>query len=112
MHSKRKRWTLTILIILMSTPFLCQCYVYKAHKTLKQVRIEIREEYKTWMDSDAQYHLDAAKGLLEAAEKQYEDADFTEATALALQAQNHVDRARKLQQFHELLGTPKVGGTE
>jgi hypothetical protein len=51
-----------------------------------------------------------ANGLLDAAEKQYEDADFTSATELTRQAADQLDRSRKLRAFHELVETEGAGG--
>ena len=104
------RFRFLVLFLLLCTPFLCQCHVWKAHKTMKEVRLEIQEEQRLDMDESAAYHLDAAQGLLDAAEKQYEDADFTSATSLAQQAAEQVDRSRKLRAFHKLVEPEFSGG--
>jgi hypothetical protein len=107
--SAAPRIKLLLLVLFLCTPFLCQCHVWKAHKTMKEVRLEVEEEQKLEMDETAAYHLDAALGLLDAAEKQYEDADFTSATELAIQAEEQLDRSRKLRAFHNLV-EPEVSG--
>ena len=107
----RLRLVVTTSILVLCSLSLCQCYVYNAHKTIKEVRQEIDKDEGVPMDAAAKYHMDAAKGLLVAAEKQYEDADFTEATSLARQAQDQVDRSRKLRSFHDLFSSDTLGGT-
>jgi len=79
------------------------CHVWKAYKSMKDVRHDIAGELGQDMYPSSLYHLEAAKGLLDAAEKQYEDADFPSATEFARQAAAHLDRSRKLRDFRELV---------
>jgi hypothetical protein len=90
--------------------FLCHCHVWKAYKSLGDVRKDVEQQPRAEMEESALYHLDAASGLLNAAEKQYEDADFTSASELASQAADQLDRARKIQAFHKLVDDEGSGG--
>jgi len=96
--------------LLLSAPLLCQCHVWKAHKSMEEVRLEIQEDRLLEMDEVAAYHLDVAQGLLVTAEKQYEDADFTAATALSEQAAEQLDRSRKIRAFQKLMEPEESGG--
>ena len=103
-------WCKLLPLLLLCTLFLCQCYVWKAHKSLQEVRQEIKADEQVPMEEYAQYHLGTAKNLLIAAEKQYEDADFTEAIDLTEQAQDQLDRSRRLREFHKLVSPDRSGG--
>jgi hypothetical protein len=86
------------------------CYVWNAHTRIDQVRDEIFRVQGLQMDPDARYHVEAAKGLLAAAEKQYEEADFTSATRFAQGAHEQLERAVGLQAFHQTAELPESRG--
>ncbi len=56
------------------------------------------------------YHLEAARSLLRSAEKQYEDADFGACEKFARRALEQIERARKLEAFHDRAKGLKNGG--
>ena len=104
-----RKWCVVTLLFLLF-PLVCHCHLSGAHKTLLQVRDEIQAAEGSEMGDTSLYHLAAAKGLLAAAEKQYEDADFTAALKFARRAQDQVERARRLQAFHEQADSLKTRG--
>ena len=75
---------------------LCGCHVWKAHVALKDLRQEIQLTERQEMEEQARYHLSVARGLLEAAEKQYEEADFGSAARFSRQGLEQLERARGL----------------
>ncbi len=81
--------------------FLCHCHLWSAHKTLANVRYELDQTKEISMEEAALYHLAVAENLLNAAEEQYEDADFTSAARFARQARGQILRARSLHDFHQ-----------
>lgn len=62
------------------------------------------------MDAAALYHLEAARSLLGVAEKQYEDADFGACNKFARRALEQIDRAKKIQAFHDSAQRQESGG--
>ena len=65
---------------------LCQCHLRVARRTLSEVRQGIRGAEALGMEEEALYHLSVARDLLDEAEEQYEEADFTAAAQFAGQA--------------------------
>jgi len=90
---------------------LCHCHLWSAHKTLANVRYELDQAKEISMEEAALYHLAVAESLLDAAEKQYEDADFTSADRLARQARAQVLRARNLHDFHQSTESLSTGNS-
>jgi hypothetical protein len=88
------------------------CYVKNAYTMIGQARDEIFRVEGLQMDPDAQYHVEAAKGLLAAAEKQYEEADFTSAYRFAQGAHEQVDRALGLQSLHQTAASSESRGDQ
>jgi hypothetical protein len=62
------------------------------------------------MEEAALYHLNVARSLLEAAENQYEEADFHAATGFLDQSRSHLQRAQELHSLSESAPPPIVGG--
>jgi hypothetical protein len=85
-----------LMILLVNMGCLCSCYILAAHDSLNEVKMAIQDAEKTPALEEGQYHLAAAKRLLEAAEKEYEEADFVEARKLALEARRQVDLAKEI----------------
>ena len=79
----------------------CQCHLLGAQRTISQVRDEVFRLEAVTMPEAARYHLDTARGLLAAAEKQYEDADFGAALKFAQRAHEQVERTVDLKAFQE-----------
>lgn len=103
------RKLLVPLVVLCCLP-LCQCYVWRTHKSLsaaQQTALEVREED---MQGTALYHLTTGKELLEAAEKQYEDADFKAARRFADEARKQILRAKKIDQLNRQATSSTDGG--
>ena len=100
----RGLFTSVLFLLVLVFPcvcLLCGCHVWKAYKGMKDVRQDIAGELGEDIAPYSRYHLEVAEGLLEAAEKQYEDADFPSATEFARQAADHLDRSRQLRAFRE-----------
>ena len=88
--------------LLICLPFmLCQCYLWSAHKNMKNIRKEIEYLEGSDMTGAAQYHLTIAQNLLDAAETQYEAADFAAANNFARQAQAQLERVRTLHKIQK-----------
>ncbi len=71
---------------------LAGCHVLSARRTLGQARQELARAEQIDLAGESLYHRAMAKELMEAAEKQYEDADFSEATRFAREALEHLSR--------------------
>lgn len=108
------------LLIFLAFPFflfvlpghLCGCHAWKAYKSMKDVREEVASEASLERQPPSLYHLEVAEGLLNAAEKQYEDADFSSATDFAGRAADHLERSRQLRAFHERVIEDSAGGAQ
>ncbi len=85
-----------LLLLLLLAP-ACGSPVWVAHEGLKELHAEIDRSRAEGMKEKALYHLDVAATLLEAAEEQYEEADFPAAIAYIDLAREHLYRARKIQ---------------
>ena len=103
-------WRKLLPALFLCLPFLCQCYIWNAHKDIKDLRQEIEAVQTDRMEASSLYHLEVAKGLLDAAEKQYEDADFFAVSELTSQAADQLDRSRKLRAYQELVEKEGAGG--
>jgi hypothetical protein len=110
LYIRRKSRILLLPSLFLCMLFLCHCHVWKAYKSLGDVRKDVEAQPRAEMEESSLYHLDAARGLLDAAEKQYEDADFTAASDLTAQAADQLDRSRKLRAFHKLVDEEGSGG--
>ena len=75
---------------------LCSCEVWNLEKGIKQVGFDIDEAEGLGMEEAALYHLNVAKSLVEAARKQYEEADFHAAAQFLDQSERQLARARRL----------------
>ena len=84
-QAKRKKtgceagWKYCLLLGLIGF-LLCGCEIWNLEKGIRQVGGGIREADGLGMEDAALYHLNVARDLLEAAGKQYEEADFVAAS--------------------------------
>jgi len=101
-RSKIRRWAAGCRprsffpILVLAGVLLCGCEVWRIEKGLKTVDYEIQEAEGLEMQEAALYHLTVARSLLEAAKKQYEEADFTDARRFLDQSERQLKRAQKL----------------
>ena len=75
---------------------LCGCGIWRLERDIKQMGRGIEEAEGLGMEAAALYHLKVARSLLEAAEAQYEQADFPSATQFLEQSEQQLARARRL----------------
>lgn len=80
------------LLAICCALLLAGCHVLSARRTLGQARLELAKAEHSDLADESLYHRAMAKELIEAAEKQYEDADFSEATRFAEEALEHLSR--------------------
>ena len=80
---------------------LCRCHLLASRESIKDVRGGIDQAETLPMQEAALYHLNVAKRLIEAAEAQYEEADFKAAENFSEQARNQLKRAKELFQLHQ-----------
>ena len=105
----RKKWA-TLLLLLLLGVLASGCYVWAIQKDLKEMGNEVREAEGLGMEEAALYHLNVARSLLEAAEKQYEEADFRATTQFLDQSRGHLQRAQELHSLSESAPPPILGG--
>jgi hypothetical protein len=91
----RWRHVLPLLLLLLCV-LLSSCEIWSLEKGLRQIRHGIQEAEGLEMEEAALYHLKVARSLLEAAEKQYEQADFPAAEQFLDQSESQLQRARRL----------------
>lgn len=97
---KSRRRILVPLLAVLSCLCLCQCHVCRAHKSLSEVRQGVLDVQQEEMEGTALYHLRAGQELLQAADKQYEDADFKAARRFAEESRRQILRAERLGQLN------------
>lgn len=85
-----------IALFLLFGFLLCSCEIWSLERGIKQVGLGIEEAEGLGMEEAALYHLKVARSLLEAAEEQYEQADFPSATQFLDQSEEQLARARRL----------------
>ncbi len=107
-HCINSKFRLIVLFFLLSI-FICQCNPWNIRKDLIDFRHRIQQAEKLDMKEAALYHLTIAKNLLEAAEKQYEEADFTAANKFIKQADKQYQKARKLYMLYHQPDTIDAG---
>jgi len=105
----RKKWATLPLLLLLGV-LASGCYVWAIQKDLKEIGKEVREAEGLGMEEAALYHLNVARSLLDAAEKQYEEADFRATTQFLDQSRGHLQRAQELHSFSESAPPPILGG--
>jgi hypothetical protein len=76
---------------------------------IRQVGRGIEEAQGLEMEEAALYHLNVARRLLEAAERQYEEADFPAATSFLDQSERQLAMARRLHTMHQSAPLPRYG---
>ena len=74
------RRAVAIALFFLLGLLLCGCEIWSLERGIKQVGRGIEEAEGLGMEEAALYHLKVARSLLEAAEAQYEQADFPSAT--------------------------------
>lgn len=79
-------------LALCSVLLLSGCHILSAQRTLSQARQELARAEQIELTEENLYHRAMARGLIEAAEKQYEDADFSETVRFAREALEHLSR--------------------
>jgi len=112
-HPPRRRKTSGLVLLLMPLflAFLLPgCHVWRIEKGLKEMGREIEEAGGLGMKEAALYHLSVAGGLLEAAEEQYEQADFNAAAQFLDQSERHLERARRLHGLRRSAPRSPAGG--
>ena len=92
----RTRCAVAIALFLLLGLLLCGCKIWSLEKGIKQMGRGIEEAEGLGMEAAALYHLKVARSLLEAAEAQYEQADFPAATEFLDQSEQQLARARRL----------------
>lgn len=90
------RRAVPIALFLLLGLLLCGCGIWSLERGIKQMGRGIEEAEGLGMEEAALYHLDMAKGLLQAAEAQYEQADFPAAKQFLDQSEQQLARARRL----------------
>lgn len=80
---------------------LCGCEIWTLEKGIKQVGRGLDEAEGLGMEEAALYHLKVARSLLEAAEGQYEQADFTAASEFLDRSEQQLARARRLHEMSQ-----------
>ena len=73
-----------------------QCYYWTVPRGISNLRSRIEQAERKEFSATAKYHLTLARELFQAAEKQYEDADFTSANQYIKQAKEQLNRANEL----------------
>ena len=104
-----EKWV-ALLVLLLLGVLASGCEVWTLPKGLKDAGLEVQEAEGLGMEEAALYHLNVARSLLEAAEKQYEEADFHAATQFLDQSRSHLQRAQDLHSLRESAPPPIVGG--
>ncbi len=84
------------LVLVLIGLLLCGCEIWSLERGIKQVGQGIQEAEGLGLEEAALYHLNVARSLLEAAEEQYEQADFPSATQFLDQSEGQLARARRL----------------
>jgi len=103
-----KKW-MALLLLLSLGVLASGCEVWTVKKGLKETGHEVQEAEGLGMEQAALYHLNVARSLLEAAEQQYEEADFHAATQFLDQSRSHLQRAQELHSLSESAPPPIVG---
>jgi hypothetical protein len=89
-----------LLILATGLCSLCSCHLFSAYTNMRDARAEIQGAQKEQILEEGLYHLAAAQKLLEAAEKEYEEADFGQASKLAHEAKGQVDLAIRVSHLY------------
>jgi len=76
--------------------FFTQCYYWTVPWGLRDLRKRIEQAEQKELRGSANYHLTLAKELFQAAEKQYEEADFSASNKFIKQAGEQLKRANEL----------------
>jgi hypothetical protein len=90
------RRAVPMAFFLLLALLLCGCEIWSLERGIKQMDRGIEEEEGLGMEEAALYHLKVARSLLEAAEAQYDQADFPSATQFLDQSEQQLARARRL----------------
>jgi hypothetical protein len=90
------RRAVPIAIFLLLGLLMGGCEIWGLERGIKQMGRGIQEAEGLGMEEAALYHLQVARSLLEAAEAQYEQADFPSATQFLDQSEQQLARARRL----------------
>lgn len=98
-----------LLILVQLGLLLWGCEVWRIEKRLKAVGYEMQEAEGFEMQESALYHLTVARSLLEAAKKQYEEADFTDARRFLDQSERQLKRAQQLHALRKPAHRPHEG---
>jgi hypothetical protein len=104
-----KKW-IALLLLFPLAVLASACEAWTIQKGLKEVGHEVQAAEGLGMEEAALYHLNVARSLLEAAEQQYEEADFHATAEFLDQSRGHLRRARDLHSLSESAPPPVVGG--
>ncbi len=108
---EKRRWTGALVLILLGS-LLCGCEIMALERGLKQVRHGIEQADGLGMQEAALYHLNVARSLLDAAEKQYEEADFPASEQFLDQSESQLQWARRLHAMNRSAPPPKASTRE
>ncbi len=97
---RRTVWKGLICLLLLGS-LLCGCELWTLERGIRQVGRGIEEADGLGMEEAALYHLRVAKQLLDAAEKQYEQADFPAATQFLDQSERQLAVARRIHSMNQ-----------
>jgi hypothetical protein len=106
----RMRHAVAMAICLLVGLLLCGCELWSLERGIKQLGGGIEEAEGLGMEEAALYHLKVARSLLEAAEEQYEQADFPAATQFLDQSEQQLARARRLHVMSQSSPSLNPGG--
>ena len=101
----------TLLLALFFSLMFTQCYYWSVPRGLKDLRLRIAQTERKELQGTARYHLTLAKELLQAAERQYDEADFTASSRFIKQAAKQLNRANEVyRQSPGPNNDPQAGG--
>lgn len=89
------------LCLLLLGFLLSGCELWTLERGIRQVGRGIEDAEGLGMEEAALYHLNVARRLLKAAEKQYEEADFPAATHFLDQSERQLAMARRLHTMYQ-----------
>ncbi len=95
MDTIKEMWLSLIMIALLCV-IVCGCGLQGARMALNRAETEIDHANAVQLSEQGRYHLNAAKNLLEAARREYEEADFYQTETFARQALEQAELARAI----------------
>ncbi len=109
-HSHRGETArICFLALLVAASLLWGCELWTLEQGIRQVGRGIDEAEALGMEEAALYHLTVARQLLDAASKQYEQADFPAATQFLDQSERQLAVARRIHSMNRSAPRPDRG---